>query len=219
MDKIYPEIHKNQNKEFTELYKDAGDLLKGSTEFPRLAEETAPAYSALIDFYLMGVNRSYAGLARYYESQDNPPTKSTSTLKTWSFRYNWLERIEEYENTVIAKQLALVEKTRLEFIGKQIDALYLMEKSITQAAPHIDLDSVTLATFTRAIERFADTAQKVFDMTPTQRIESTNNPNKFKSPSESVNQLASLNEIIKERKKLTQIVEDEFDGAHVVDTE
>jgi hypothetical protein len=215
MDTFYPKINNNNAGEFLELYKEAGDLLEGSTEFPRIPEETPLSYLALIDFYLLGVNRSYAKLARYYETQESAPTRSAATIKTWSYRYRWIDRIEEYENTIIAKQLALVEKARLEFIGKQIGALYLMEKSIVDSAPHLNMDSVTLASFTRAIERFTDTAQKVFDMTPTQRIE-TNNLGKLKSTTEGLNELASLNEIIKEREKLKEVVNDELNGAQIV---
>lgn len=206
---------------FLDLYKDAKNVLRNAVEFPRLEEETTVSYAALIDYYLLGVNRSFVNLAKQYETQDAPPTKSVATLRTWSMRYNWTSRISEYEEAVVQKQLAILEMARIEFIGKQVGLLYMMEEAITKASQHIDYEDVNLGQFARAIEKFSDTTQKVFNMTPTIRVASEelrdSQPYRHLTAEESINQLAEFTKMIREREQLKLAVEEEIEE-NIIDT-
>jgi len=212
-----PFITDKEADTFLQVYTESGDLLKNATEFPRLEVESASAYAALIDYYLMGYSRSYVNLANHYETQESPPTRSLATIKTWSHRYNWTERIEEYESEIVEKQLAVLEKARMQFIGKQVNVLFLLEKAIVESAAHVDMDDVNLGQFARAIEKFATITQKVFDMQPTIRVSHVEESGfKNMSAREGMSKLGELVDIMKEREKLGEIIDGEYADAKEV---
>ena len=68
----------------------------------RLPNETDKAWQAFQDFLQMGTSRSLAELHQRYTKQSardcNPvPTKSVSTLETWSHKFNWFDRAREWD--------------------------------------------------------------------------------------------------------------------------
>ena len=92
-----------------------------------------------------------------------------------------------------------------------------MEEALQNAFPHIDYEDVNIAQFSRAIEKFADTTQKVFNMTPTVRITEEQyderQPFRHLNAEQGLNQLSVFTKMIKERNQLEQIVEGEFEEA------
>ena len=204
-------------RNFLKIFISSGDLLSNASEFPRVEGETAPSYSALIDYYLLGSSRTYVALAKHYDTQESPPTKSLATVRQWSHRYNWTERIVKYEEQVAQRQLAVLEQARMQFIGKQVGMLFTMEEAIQKAFPNIDYSDVNLAQFARAIEKFSDVTQKVFNMTPTVRVSHTDDDDsgafRHLSANQALNQLAAFNEIIKQREELIDVVDGELSKA------
>jgi len=212
-----PFVTEKEADSFMRIYKESGDLLKNATELPRLEVESGSAYAALIDYYLMGYGRSYVNLAKYYQTQESPPTKSLPTIKTWSHRYNWTERIQQYEETIVEKQLAVLENARMQFIGKQVNVLYLLEEAIVKSAAHVDMEDINLGQFARAIEKFATVTQKVFDMQPTIRVSHVEESGfKGMSAREGMSKLGELVDIMKEREKLGEIIDGEYAGAEEI---
>lgn len=63
--------------------------------------ETQAAYNAFCDYCRMGAGRSLSKLAQAYADPvpgaDEPPTVHISTLKVWSSRYHWQDRIQAYD--------------------------------------------------------------------------------------------------------------------------
>jgi len=214
-------VTETSRDKFLEIYKEAGEALKSTSEFPMLETETTSSYTALIDYYLMGHGRSAAALLRYYQTQDSPPTRSAATLKGWSHRYSWTERIEQYEKTVIDKQLGVLEIARLQFIGKQVGVLFLLEEAVVKAAAHVDMEDVNLGQFARAVEKFATVTQKVFDMQPTIRVSHSDDSQPFKglSAKEGMNELSELVKIMKERNALEEVIDGEYTTAETVSVE
>lgn len=65
----------------------------------RQADETDNAVIACNDFLRLGPGRSLPLVLEKYtaQSQGKPPTKSLSTLKIWSMRFEWTARAREYD--------------------------------------------------------------------------------------------------------------------------
>ena len=78
----------------------------------------------------MGEGRKLEDLATRYEHADNPPTTSLHTLKDWSAKYDWQDRIENHDAEVSRKALAkmqtnlAVERVRaIDLIDDQLKAI------------------------------------------------------------------------------------------------
>jgi hypothetical protein len=83
----------------------------------RRSGESRKANAALHDYYLMGSGRSMPKLWRRYRNvteaspgQELPPTRRLPTLKGWSVRYHWQERVGAAEALDAAER----RRTRLE---------------------------------------------------------------------------------------------------------
>lgn len=77
----------------------------------RLPDEPAGAYRALVDYIALGQSRSFDALAEQYRSDHStdPPTRRRNTLATWSTRYDWQDRIADYDEQLAAAELAALE--------------------------------------------------------------------------------------------------------------
>lgn len=79
---------------------------KPRTLIERRKGERTDAYAALCDYARMGAGRSLKALHARYEdeagtsSDTEPPTTNYSTLRNWSSRNDWAERVEEYDEDV-----------------------------------------------------------------------------------------------------------------------
>ena len=71
---------------------------------PRLPQEKALHYRAFMDYALMGTARSLARVAAMYQSCPDPaPTRHERTLKDWSSKFDWQERVKSWDSYVIAQ--------------------------------------------------------------------------------------------------------------------
>jgi hypothetical protein len=74
--------------------------------------ETSKAIQACNDYFRMGPGRSLADLSRNYAEldQNQPPTRSLGTLKSWSAKYKWEGRCIEYDARIEAEKTARAEE-------------------------------------------------------------------------------------------------------------
>lgn len=84
-------------------------------EFPisRQDKEGDKAWAGFKTYCKMGSGRSFAGLVRQWEPtniDDSAP--ALSTVKGWSSRFKWLERVREYDAAQEAHQLQVVRAER-----------------------------------------------------------------------------------------------------------
>jgi len=84
----------------------------------RCPGETRKANQALRDYTLMGPGRSLRKLHQRYtgptpENDENePPTRHLRTLKAWSARYRWQDRVEVWERLKAAEDEAMWDERR-----------------------------------------------------------------------------------------------------------
>ena len=73
--------------------------------------ESSKAIQACNDYLRMGAGRSLADLSRRYAEldQNQPPTRSLGTLKSWSAQYEWESRCVDYDARIEAKKNARAE--------------------------------------------------------------------------------------------------------------
>lgn len=73
----------------------------------RLPDEPAPAHQAFIDYEAMGDERSLEKLAKWYQSGVKAgSTKRLNTLREWSARWNWQERVALAYDARVARERA-----------------------------------------------------------------------------------------------------------------
>jgi hypothetical protein len=74
----------------------------------RLPKESATAYEAFIDYAELGASRSLAALCRLYcgrsGAKKRPPTTRLNTLKAWSSKFRWQERLMDYMTEVFDRR-------------------------------------------------------------------------------------------------------------------
>lgn len=58
-------------------------------------KETPKALQAFEDYYAMGSARSLSKLLVRYKKRKDPPTRRMTTLKQWSTKHGWQERIKD----------------------------------------------------------------------------------------------------------------------------
>jgi hypothetical protein len=74
-----------------------------------IADESGPAYVALSAYAALGPGRSLEKLIAAWTrtgGESAPPTRRLNTLKTWSTRYAWQERVTQYDAELAALRLA-----------------------------------------------------------------------------------------------------------------
>jgi hypothetical protein len=82
----------------------------------RIKNETAKAYQALLDYCLMGAVRSLPKLHQIYteNAQVQPVTRHLRTLKGWSTRHHWQDRVAQYEKRLAEQREKHKEQKRIE---------------------------------------------------------------------------------------------------------
>jgi len=96
--------------------------------------ETKKSNKALNDYYLMGEYRSLEKLFNLYAKSDNPTVTRLQTLKDWSSKYRWQNRIRDYDAMVnqtalLSRQEALIKFTQ-QYEDKAMQAVnQLLEKA------------------------------------------------------------------------------------------
>lgn len=91
--------------------------------------ETQKAYTAFLDYCRMGAGRSLRALVQLYREPDaeNPPTKHDATVFGWSSRYQWQDRVAEYDKAIakdregrLAEKRQEIEDAELEDYGREL---------------------------------------------------------------------------------------------------
>lgn len=99
----------------------------------RIKGETKSANRAMRDYALMGVRRSLRSLRDRYTNEpqtERPPTRYYSTLAGWSFRYEWVKRVDRWDEIKAAEDEAQWDEYRRELIhAEQRMSRLLMEKA------------------------------------------------------------------------------------------
>lgn len=96
----------------------------------RIAGESRRAASALLDYYLMGVDRSLPNLANVYlSSTEDTPTTKINTLKAWSSRFNWQDRVDAQEKVDAAIEIKLNQDKRKQQGNNEVDDAALLRQT------------------------------------------------------------------------------------------
>lgn len=142
--------------------------------------ESHKAYQAYLDYRAMGVKRSLRKLHESYTAPDAPsncPTKRLSSLETWSARWRWQERIEDWIDTLATSREKEEKEARLEERQKRTKLLNKMRKIVKEG-----LDSAKLKTeddvkkfnaLMRAMKNYMELSMKQYNDLPTQRTDLT----------------------------------------------
>lgn len=94
------------------------------THIPRRKGERLDAYAALCDYAVMGPKRSLRKLWRVYvdqnetDSEQAPPTTNLRTIKRWSSRNDWQERVATYDETLQKLRREAEERALTEGLAK-----------------------------------------------------------------------------------------------------
>ena len=86
----------------------------------RLRGETRKANQALRDYCHLGPGRSLSALRKLYQDYTDqiPPTRSMATLKVWSGRYHWQDRMKAWEAQEHLKDAQAWDERRKQFREK-----------------------------------------------------------------------------------------------------
>jgi len=117
-------------------------------------KETPAAQEAFEDYYAMGPERSLAKLAEVYQSNtEGIPTEHIATLKKWSTKYDWQERViarVEEDGQEVRKQM----QERLIGVSKRIAGF--IEVELTRLLERLrDSDGEILAASVADVEKLA----------------------------------------------------------------
>lgn len=132
----------------------------------QLPNEPADAFAAFNDYCRMGAGRSLAAL-----SQAGTKQAPINTLKKWSTRYNWQERVREFDaNTQDAinkrwlADRAADKKTRITY-------LTAFRGKIREAMAALDPTRASMAEVTSALKMVVSELRAEYDDEPVQRSE------------------------------------------------
>ena len=106
----------------------AGEKYKG---------ETSKAIQACNDYLRMGPGRSLRVLAASYNDmpQNATPTRSFDTLGTWSGRYSWQARAEEYDTALEARKTAEAEAVMSEGLALPHERVRMLKEMAGDLQP------------------------------------------------------------------------------------
>lgn len=92
-----------------------------------LSNETPNAYQAFCDYVEMGYLRSLTKLQHQYQARtDHVPTRQITTLKTWSKKYEWQQRLNQYQQSIAIQS----QQSRIEAYNVHIDQALPMAESL-----------------------------------------------------------------------------------------
>jgi len=125
--------------------------------FTHYPSETLRAAQAFRDYALMGAVRSIRKLLAVYnqqatQGQQKPPTISFTTLEHWSSRYDWQERVHEFDRQTKEADLAKFEADRNEWRTKRLQLLQATFGKAVKALNIIDPKDASWSEVLRAVE-------------------------------------------------------------------
>ncbi len=132
----------------------------------QLPNEPADAFAAFNDYCRMGEKRTIRGL-----NQSGISKESVSTLLKWSRRWNWQERVKEFDANT---QDAINKRWQAERVAEKrarIDTAKALRGAGIKVLTNIDLSKESLATATGAIRTALDQLRAEFDDEPVSRHE------------------------------------------------
>lgn len=109
------------------------DVLVGQKQH----RETSKAIQACNDYLRMGPGRSLRALASRYNEmlQNATPTRSLDTLGTWSGRYAWQSRAEEYDTELEARKNAEAEAVMAEGLALPYERVRMLKEMAADLQP------------------------------------------------------------------------------------
>lgn len=120
--------------------------------YDRRTDESATAYAAFIDYCRMGVARSLRALLERYQQQKAdesqtqlPPTEKWSTLTGWSVKYQWQERVRQFDDDEAEKDCQIWNDRR----RKQREREYSIAEALMRRAE--EMLKFPLATTTKEV--------------------------------------------------------------------
>ena len=132
----------------------------------QLPNEPADAFAAFNDYCRMGESRTLRGL-----HQSATKVTPIDTLKRWSAKYNWQERVKEFDANT---QDAINKRWQAERVAEKrtrIDTAKALRDAGIKVLANIDLSKESLATATGAIRTALDQLRAEFDDEPVSRHE------------------------------------------------
>lgn len=135
----------------------------------RYSGESAKHLRVLWDYFLCGQNM-HKVLYRYNDDP-NPPTRSYATLAKWKEKFNFDNRILEYQESLIEQDRVKFENERQKWTMKQIELLEKHNDAINDA--DVDVEMVSLNQYTNAINTQIKMIQSVFNIEPVTKIAPT----------------------------------------------
>lgn len=110
--------------------------------------ETPKAYQAFCDYVDLGYDRSFAKLMQHYQTQtEAAPTRILSTVKAWSKKYAWQNRVKAYQ-----RELATAKQSdRVEAFSNHMDKALPMAAGLLAKAEEMLTDFQRLRTTRRQL--------------------------------------------------------------------
>lgn len=122
----------------------------------RLPDEPPAAHRALIDYEALGSTRTLEQLTRRTPSATEPrPTRRLATLKEWSGRWNWQERIAQMQDLRIAQERAAREAVWAQRREQIRDESWELAQRLRQRATEL-LDHPTVETVSQVVTKEID---------------------------------------------------------------
>ena len=118
---------------------------KGPLPWERQEGETTNAYEAFCVYRDLGTKRSHVKTGEKLG-------KNTTTISEWSVKFNWVERVEAYDDDQERKEREMLEKERLNDIKKMRER-------------HADLAVEMLEKAARALQAIPDVEGRASDVT------------------------------------------------------
>ena len=124
--------------------------------------ENTKQYQAVCDYWRLGAGRSISQLLLLYKEQENPPSKTYATLKNWSVKFEWDNRISDLiinEQKLLEDMYTekLIENTTRRF--NILDDMYDLTQTMT-----VDIEDTTLAQATNLYKTLFDAIGKAFNL-------------------------------------------------------
>ena len=124
--------------------------------------------------------RSLKKLHEQYTTHTSPtdcPTQRLGTLETWSSKWGWQERIEEWQEQLRIEQEKADEQARLDERQKRKDMLEAMREKIEDQMDEAGLgDAVSIKAMnalTNAFKAYMDLSMKTYNDLPTEKKDLT----------------------------------------------
>jgi len=142
----------------------------------RQPKESKRANQALRDYALMGMGRTLRSLHRVYlrQAEDKPgyqpPTCRNSTIFGWSMKFNWQERVGQWEQNNQRAEMTAYEQERKEDRAARIGLLKATRGKLVSRLNNIDSSTLEWTQVLSGIRMVITELRKEYDDEPILRI-------------------------------------------------